>query len=89
VNSLVGLEINNLNDVQIFPNPSNGQFFIASPALQAAVLYNQFGQQVAMELMPISEGRYQVLTNDLANGSYILELQSQDAVVRKAIQLIK
>jgi hypothetical protein len=89
VNSLVGLEINNLNDVQIFPNPSNGQFFIASPALQAAVLFNQFGQQVAMELMPISEGRYQVLTNELANGSYILELQSQDAVVRKAIQLIK
>lgn len=89
VNSLVGLEINNLNDVQIFPNPSNGQFFIASPALQAAVLFNQFGQQVALELMPMSEGRYQVLTNELANGSYILELQSQDAVVRKAIQLIK
>jgi hypothetical protein len=88
VNSLVGLDINDLNNVQIFPNPSNGQFFIASPALNSVVLYNQFGQKVALELTTIGEGKYQVLTNQLANGSYILELQSEDAIVRKAIQLI-
>jgi hypothetical protein len=88
VNSLVGLDINDLNNVQIFPNPSNGQFFIASPALNSVVLYNQFGQKVALELSTIGEGKYQVLTNQLANGSYILELQSEDAIVRKAIQLI-
>jgi hypothetical protein len=39
-------------------------------------------------LTTIGEGKYQVLTNQLANGSYILELQSEDAIVRKAIQLI-
>lgn len=88
VNSLVGLDINDLNNVQIFPNPSNGQFFIASPALNSVVLYNQYGQKVALELTTIGEGKYQVLTNQLANGSYILELQSEDAIVRKAIQLI-
>jgi hypothetical protein len=88
VNSLVGLDINDLNNVQIFPNPSNGQFFIASPALNSVVLYNQFGQKVALELTTIGEGKYQLLTNQLANGSYILELQSEDAIVRKAIQLI-
>ena len=88
VNSLVGLEINDLNNVQIFPNPSNGQFFIASPALNSVVLYNQFGQKVALELSTMGEGKYQALTNQLANGSYILELQSEDAIVRKAIQLI-
>ncbi len=88
VNSLVGLAINDLNNVQIFPNPSNGQFFIVGPALHSVELYNQFGQRVALQLMTISEGKYQVSTNQLANGSYLLELQSEDAIVRKAIQLI-
>jgi hypothetical protein len=89
VNSIVGLDVNDLNNVQLFPNPSNGQFFIASPALQTVVLFNQFGQKVAIELTTIGEGKYQVLTNQLANGAYILELQSKDAVVRKAIQIIQ
>lgn len=88
VNSLVGLAINDLNAVQIFPNPSNGNFFIASPALNSVVLYNQFGQKVSLELNTLNEGKYQVNTQQLANGSYVLELQSNDAVVRKAIQII-
>ena len=89
VNSIVGLDIKDLNNVQIFPNPSNGQFFIASPALNSVLLYNSFGQKVNIELTTIGDGTYQVSTNELANGSYILELQSKDAMVRKSIQIIK
>jgi hypothetical protein len=51
-------------------------------------LYNQFGQKVSLELNTLNEGKYQVNTQQLANGSYVLELQSNDAVVRKAIQII-
>ena len=89
VNSIVGLEISDLNAAQVYPNPSTGTFFIASPALNSVVLYNSFGQKVTIELSTIGEGKYQVLTQELANGSYILELQSEDAVVRKALQVIR
>ena len=89
VNSIVGLDIQDLNAAQVFPNPSNGDFFIVSPALSSVILYNSFGQKVTIELSSIGEGKYQVLTQELANGSYILELQSEDAVVRKALQVIR
>jgi hypothetical protein len=89
VNSIVGLDINDLNAAQVFPNPSNGNFFIVSPALSSVILYNSFGQKVTIELSTIGEGKYQVLTQELANGSYILELQSEAAVVRKALQVIR
>ncbi len=89
VNSIVGLEISDLNAAQVYPNPSAGTFFIASPALNSVVLYNSFGQKVTIELTTIGEGKYQVLTQQLANGSYILELQSNDAIVRKALQIVR
>jgi hypothetical protein len=89
VNSIVGLDITDLNAAQIYPNPSTGTFFIASPALNSVVLYNAFGQKVNIELTLIGEGKYQVLTQQLANGSYILELQSNDAIVRKALQIVR
>jgi hypothetical protein len=40
-------------------------------------------------LTTIGEGKHQVLTQQLANGSYILELQSNDAIVRKALQIVR
>jgi hypothetical protein len=89
VSSIVGLDISDLNAAQVYPNPSTGNFFIASPALNSVVLYNSFGQKVNIELTTIGEGKYQVLTQQLANGSYILELQSEDTSVRKAIQILR
>jgi hypothetical protein len=89
VNSIVGLDIQDLNAAQVFPNPSNGDFFIAGPALTSITLYNQFGQKVNAAFSTIGEGKYQVLTTQLANGSYILELQNEGAIVRKSIQIIQ
>ncbi len=88
VNSLVGLDVEDLNAVQIFPNPNNGNFFIAGPELTSILLYNPFGQKLDLQINNLSEGKYQVITSQLANGSYIIEFQGQDAVVRKAIQII-
>ena len=89
VNSIVGLDIQDLNEAQVFPNPSNGDFFIAGPVLTSITLYNQFGQKVNAAFSTIGEGKYQVLTTQLANGSYILELQNEGAIVRKSIQIIQ
>ena len=89
VNSIVGLDIQDLNAAQVFPNPSNGDFFIAGPALTSITLYNQFGQKVNVTFSTIGEGKYQVMTAQLANGSYILELQNEGAIVRKSIQIIQ
>ncbi|MFM7007527.1 MAG: T9SS type A sorting domain-containing protein [Flavobacteriales bacterium] len=88
VSSIVGLQIADLNAALIFPNPSTGNFYVASPALTNVALYNQFGQKIAIELTNISEGSYQITTSNLANGSYILELQSNEASIRKAVQIM-
>jgi hypothetical protein len=77
------------NEFKISPNPSNGDFFIAGPALTSITLYNQFGQKVNVTFSTIGEGKYQVMTKQLANGSYILELQNEGAIVRKSIQIIQ
>ena len=73
----------------VAPNPSNGNFFVAGPALTNVALFNQFGQKIAIELSSISEGTYQIITSNLANGSYILVLQSNEASIRKAVQIIQ
>ena len=77
------------NEFKISPNPSNGDFFIAGPALTSITLYNQFGQKVNVTFSTIGEGKYQVMTAQLANGSYILELQNEGAIIRKSIQIIQ
>ena len=77
------------NEYKISPNPSNGDFFIAGPALTSITLYNQFGQKVNVTFSTIGEGKYQVMTAQLANGSYILELQNEGAIVRKSIKIIQ
>jgi hypothetical protein len=89
VNSIVGLDMNDLNAAQVYPNPSNGSFYISSPALKTVMLFNSIGQKIDIEWRSISEGKYQVMTQQLATGSYILELQSNDSVVRKALQIIQ
>jgi hypothetical protein len=89
VNSIVGLDMNDLNAAQVYPNPSNGSFYISSPALKTVMLFNSIGQKIDIEWRSINEGKYQVLTQQLATGSYILELQSNDSVVRKALQIIQ
>jgi hypothetical protein len=53
------------------------------------MLFNSIGQKIDIEWKSIGEGKYQVLTQQLATGSYILELQSNDSVVRKALQIIQ
>jgi len=88
VASIVGLQTEDLNSAQIFPNPTNGTFFIASTTLDHVYMFNQLGQKVSIELLSLDEGKYQITTDHLANGSYILELHSNDRIIRRTIQLL-
>jgi hypothetical protein len=37
----------------------------------------------------VNDGKYQISTHQVANGSYILELQNNDGVMRKTIQIMR
>lgn len=89
VNSLVGLEVTDLNQINIYPNPNNGHFYLVGPVLNSITLYNQLGQKVSIDVNIVNDGKYQISTHQVANGSYILELQNNDGVMRKTIQIMR
>jgi hypothetical protein len=52
-------------------------------------MFNQMGQALAIEVQTLGNGAIEVITNNVATGSYILELRSAQEITRKALQIIK
>jgi hypothetical protein len=89
VESLVGLDAQELAQTVVYPNPSRGNVFVVGAAVEQIVMYNQMGQAVAIEVQTLGNGAFEVLTNNVATGSYILELRGAQDITRKALQIIK
>lgn len=89
VESLVGLDAQELAQTVVYPNPSRGNVFVVGSAVEQIVMFNQMGQAVAIEVQTLGNGAFEVLTNNVATGSYILELRGAQDITRKALQIIK
>ena len=89
VESLVGLDAQELTQTVIYPNPSRGNVFVVGAAVEQIVMFNQMGQALAIEVQTLGKGAYEVITNNVATGSYILELRGAQDITRKALQIIK
>jgi hypothetical protein len=63
--------------------------FVVGSAVEQIVMFNQMGQAVAIEVQTLGNGAFEVLTNNVATGSYILELRGAQDITRKALQIIK
>ena len=63
--------------------------FVVGAAVEQIVMYNQMGQAVAIEVQTLGNGVFEVITNNVATGSYILELRGAQDITRKALQIIK
>ena len=86
-------------NVSIYPNPNTGRFTVAATSWDAAYSGKQVrvdvlsavGQSVYhMELIP-SAAKWQTqvsLSNDLANGRYMLRISSEDGAVRTILPFI-
>ncbi len=80
-------------DVQIFPNPSDGQFTIALPAATDFTHYsviNNLGQVIVQEKITTSSGRILNLDlSTLAEGVYVILFESSEGPISKRIILSK
>lgn len=65
----------NKNELTIYPNPSNGDFFIKSTARSVGKLYNVLGGE--LRTISIIEGLNPIEISDLPSGFYILKVQDQ------------
>ncbi|MEN9742915.1 MAG: hypothetical protein RLZZ65_720 [Bacteroidota bacterium] len=89
VQSIVGTTVQELTETLVYPNPSRGNFYIVGPAVEQIFMFNQMGQALAIEVQTLGNGAIEVITNNVATGSYILELRSAQEITRKALQIIK
>ncbi|RZM21915.1 MAG: T9SS type A sorting domain-containing protein, partial [Pedobacter sp.] len=77
---MVEVNLETLNAVSVYPNPSTGIFNLAlSPSLPnsgSVNIYTFAGRKVASQLSVIGNRHYQVNISNQPNGMYILNLQS-------------
>ncbi len=74
-----------LQNLEIFPNPNNGNFFIdfgtVSPnGKPTFILIDAIGRKVVLKTEQISSSRYKVKTTNLTGGMYHLQIQTKDGL---------
>lgn len=89
VQSIVGTKVHDLTETLVFPNPSNGTFYVVGSAVEHIALYNQLGQAISFDVNNFGNDTQQIIVDQVATGTYLLELKGQDQVLRKSIQIIR
>lgn len=88
LSTLSALDMNLKNNVNIFPNPSNGKFTIQNSAktLQSAKIYDANGRIVRKVNLNRTTRDIQInLAGKLSSGVYYLELQSEEGSILKKL----
>ncbi len=81
--------IKNDMDAAIYPNPNNGNFAIKLPEIQSCcnvIIYDLLGRVVATQKSCLNNKQIQL---QLPNGTYILELSTEDKVNKLKLVIIK
>ncbi len=83
-------EIQNIHNLQVYPNPNSGAFTIrinlSKTAHTQISLLNMLGQQVWAEIKQLNAGEQEVeLSTNLAAGLYVLRLNNEDGQVQKSV----
>jgi hypothetical protein len=82
----VGISENNGNSnlLQVYPNPSSGEFNISADQQMSLLLVNELGQLIrALELT--AENNYSVEVKDLSKGVYFITSSNSDLQLNKKI----
>lgn len=79
----IGLEnlgsTNSMLPVQIYPNPSNGEYTIDAPSETLVTVLNELGQLILKQ--SVSEGKIRIDLREQANGIYFVSLVQLDRTV--------
>jgi len=70
--------------LQIYPNPSSGEFTISADQSLSLILVNELGQLIS-ELELTAENNYSVEIKDLARGVYFISSKNSDLQLNKKI----
>ena len=80
------------NDIQIFPNPSNGTFTVASKQLENKTIevkvYNSMGALVLDNTREIGSENFSFDLSQQANGLYLVEMIANNKTIIKKISII-
>ena len=80
-------QANNSVKVKLYPNPSNGQFYMISNTMSTIKIYNTLGELVYSNNIPAKLTEINI--SDLTNGTYIVKVYSNKQVTTKKIILNK
>jgi gingipain R len=88
-NGALSLNENQLEFV-VYPNPASDQFTVkGANLLNTEISIVSFTGQVVKTIVATENNAVQIDVNDLANGSYLLQMKSNEGVTIKKIQIIK
>ena len=75
------------DNITIYPNPSNGTFYISSPAIKIneILIYDAVGKLVYQ--MEVKDYQQELKLRDLPKGNYYLKLQTDNHNLMKKIEL--
>jgi antirestriction protein ArdC len=91
VNAEIGSTVATINKIntqvlQIYPNPSNGNFIVADAPIGNYIIYNELG--VAVNRFEVREiGNYAVNVNNNANGIYFIV--GEENGIRQKISIVE
>jgi Leucine-rich repeat (LRR) protein len=74
-----------LRNLEIFPNPNNGNFFVdfgmnTPNGEPTFILIDAIGKQLILKTERISSARYKVNTTNLTGGMYYIQIQTKDGL---------
>jgi len=81
--------INNQESVAIFPNPASTELTLRGIEVTSIVLTTSTGRKHIVNATTLASGDTVVSLDGLANGVYIVEVQSSSQIIRKKIVVVK
>ena len=83
---LLGFSELNQNELSIYPNPSNGVFFVDLPFGAEEVQVLSLNGQLIERFIPIGESTMQIKLPQL-NGFYLLRVKTNTAILTEKISI--
>jgi hypothetical protein len=81
------IDVNN-DDISVYPNPANNTLIIiTSEVFNSIKIYNYLGEMVLKESNNLL-ARFNIETNDLATGEYIIVFTKEDQIISKKISIL-
>ena len=85
---ITNIEINNINNINIYPNPTNSKLFIkSSSSIRKIAIYSLLGKKVFEQKIDNMKRLNIIDLSDMCKGIYLIEIQVENEIINKRIIL--